>query len=227
MVVEVDINNVDPTEMAQTVQTAGMYTNGDTLWQHVSKSTADKAKAFFAKYDVPETVSGMFKPWLAGTMASVLPMMKAGMQADLGIDKHFLDLAKAKGKKIEQAETADFQLKLLESLPDNVADAFLSYSIGAVSHSKDDDLKMARAWRDGDIAALEASLNDHPKELDGYMNAIIRDRNPHMADVAEKHLKGGEGPCFFVVGAGHLIGDDGVVALLKKRGYQVWQVANQ
>jgi len=223
MVVEVDITKVDPGEMSQLVAAKGVYTGDDTLWAHLSKPTADKVKKFFEKYSISEEASSKMKPWLAGITASVLPMMKAGMDPNLGIDKHFLDLAEGK-KKIEAAETAKFQLDLLSSLPDNVADTYLNWTVGEVSKSKEEDLKLEKLWKQGDAEALNAVISQHPKELDGLMRSLLEDRNPHMADVAEKYLKGNGGPCFFVVGAGHLIGKEGVVAILQKRGYTVYQL---
>jgi uncharacterized protein YbaP (TraB family) len=226
LVVEVDINGIDQTDMQQQIMTLGMYPGDDTLWTHLSKPTADLTKKFFAKYDIPEVAAAKFKPWMAGIMASVLPMMKAGMDPNLGIDKHFLDLAKGK-KKIEQAETADFQLKLLSSLPDNLADVYLSWTIGEISKSKEQDLKLEKLWKSGDADALNTVMSEHPKELDGLMRSMLEDRNPHMADVAEKYLKNGGGPCFFVVGAGHLIGKEGVIAILQSRGYTIYQMSAQ
>ncbi len=224
MVVEVNMNNLDPGEASKFIMEKGMYTDEDTLWKHLSKPTGDKVKKFFTNYGMDETAAGKFKPWLAGIMSSVLPMMKAGMNADLGIDKHFLDLAKGK-KKVEQAESMDFQLKLLSSMTDSVADVYLSYTVGEVAKSKEQDLKLERLWKKGDAEALNKEISVHPKELDGLMRSLLEDRNPHMADVAEKYLKNGGGPCFFVVGAAHLIGKEGVVAILQKRGYNIYQVA--
>lgn len=228
MVVEININDVDMGSMSSFILSQGMYTGDDDLWKHIGKGTAEKVKAFFAKYnDVPgmsgDAISKM-KPWFVGIMASVLPMMKAGMKMDLGIDKHFLDLAKGK-KKIVQAESAEFQLKLLASLPDDVADSYLSYTIGEVSKSKEEDMQLEKLWKQGNAEALNAVVSQHPKDLDTLMRSMLEDRNPHMADVAEKYLKG-DGPCFFVVGAGHLIGKEGVIAILQKRGYNVFQMSS-
>ena len=158
-------------------------------------------------------------------MVPMIPMLKAGAMNDLGIDKHFLDLAEGK-KKIEQVETADFQFKLLSSVPDNLADIYVSWCVGEVSKEKEEDLKLEKLWLSGDASALDAVMSVHPKELDPLMRSLVQDRNPHMADVAEKYLKGG-GPCFFVVGAGHLVGKEGVVAILQKRGYTVTQMSAQ
>ena len=222
MVVEVDINKVDPATASQFLA-SGMYTDGDTLWKHISPETATKVKTFIKSAGLTEEYVGSLKPWLAGVMVPMIPMLKAGALADLGIDKHFMDLAEGK-KKIEQVETADFQFKLLSSVPDNLADVYVNYTIGEVSKSKEEDLKLEKLWLAGDADAIDKAMSEHPKELDGLMRALLQDRNPHMADVAEKYLKNGEGPCFFVVGAAHLVGKEGVIAILKKRGYTVFQV---
>lgn len=222
MVVEVNIENVDMGSMMQQITDSGMYKDGDTLWAHLSPKTTEKVKKLFAHYNFPTERVGMMKPWLVGIMASVLPMMSAGMAADLGIDKHFLDLATGK-KKIEQAESMEFQLKVLSSLPDSAADSYLSWTIGEIDRSKSEELMLEKLWKSGNAEALAAVITTYPKELVHVMRSLLEDRNPHMADIAEKYLKGG-GPCFFVVGAGHLVGEEGVVAILQRRGYQIYQM---
>ena len=224
LVVEVDINKIDMASAAQYLA-SGRYSDGDTLWKHLSPETTAKVKKFIANQDMPEDFVSTLKPWLAGVMIPMIPMLKAGAVNDLGIDKHFLDLAEGK-KKVEQVETADFQFKLLSSVPDNLADVYVNYSIGEISHAKQDDLKLEKLWMSGDATAIDEAMSVHPKELDPLMRSLLQDRNPHMADVAEKYLKGG-GPCFFVVGAAHLVGKDGVVAILQKRGYSVTQMNAQ
>jgi uncharacterized protein YbaP (TraB family) len=52
---------------------------------------------------------------------------------------------------------------------------------------------------------------------------MLQDRNVRMADATEQFLKGKE-RAFVVVGAAHMVGPDGVVRILEKRGYKVEQV---
>jgi uncharacterized protein YbaP (TraB family) len=68
---------------------------------------------------------------------------------------------------------------------------------------------------------IREQTSSDPVEFD---KAMLQDRNLHMADVVEQFLKGKE-PGFVVVGAGHMVGPDGVVKLLEKRGYKVELVA--
>ena len=222
LVVEIDITNVDQPAMAAKVMKDGMYTGDDTLWNHVKPETAEKVKKFFTTYGLPEESAGKMKPWLVAAMASVLPFEKAGMDTTLGIDIHFLN--KAKGhKQIVAAETLDFQLKLFESVPENLTDQYLTSSLGEVSNEQVNAHKIEAMWLSGDAETFDKAISGGSKELMGMERAMRENRNPHMADVAEKYLKGG-GPCFFVVGAAHLIGDEGVVAILRRRGYAIFQV---
>ncbi len=225
LVVEVNINKTDQSEAMSFVTANGMYQGGDSLWKHLSAKTGDKVKSFCKQYDMNPDLLGMFKPWLASVELEVLPMQKAGMDLTLGIDKYFLDKASAKSgsKPIVELENANFQLKLLSSLPENLADDYISFSLGESASSVSEDSKLEKLWMAGDADALNSAISKNPPKLTKLMRAIREDRNPHMADVAEKYLKG-DGACFFVVGAAHLIGKEGVVALLQKRGYTVSQV---
>ncbi|MBR4439108.1 MAG: TraB/GumN family protein, partial [Clostridia bacterium] len=63
-----------------------------------------------------------------------------------------------------------------------------------------------------DLTDEERGLMEH------YDKVMETDRNVGMADAAESYIKQGLN-VFFVVGAAHMGGDDGVVALLESRGY--------
>jgi uncharacterized protein YbaP (TraB family) len=221
LVVEVDVTKIDPAASMEYLS-KGTYTDGDNLWNHLQPKTVGRVKKYLADQNTPDTMFASFKPWLAGVTIPLISMMKAGAATDLGIDQHFLKLATGK-KKIDQVETADFQFKLLSSVPDSLGDVYMNYCLGETEKDKSESLQLEKLWLDGDADKLQVMMNQHPKELDGLMRQLLEDRNPKMADVAEKYLKGG-GPCFFVVGAAHLIGPEGVVALLQKRGYTVMRL---
>jgi uncharacterized protein YbaP (TraB family) len=197
LVEELSLDDVDQGQVMKFVQADGMYKNGDTLWNHLDKATADEAKKFFAKYGLPEVAVGAFKPWLAAMTASVAPSLKGGMKGTLGIDQHFSALAKAQKKQFVAAESVDFQLKLLASLPTDEAIAFLKYQIEVEAKQDDQMGDIVKLWKSGDADALDMTLNYVPVNLEPMMKRILYDRNPHMADVAEKYLKSG-GPCFLL-----------------------------
>lgn len=225
LVVEVNLNKVNPMDSMGYVTEVGMYKGDDNLWKHIKPATTDRVKEFCQTYGMAPTMLGMFKPWLVSVELEVLPLQKAGMDLNLGIDKYFLDRAAKpnSGKTVEQIEDAQFQLKLLSALPEDESDEYLTYSMGESKSQVQEEPKLESLWLNGNADEMDKVTSQLPDRLKPFMRKLLQDRNPHMADVAEKFLKSGE-KCFFVVGTAHLVGQEGVIALLKKRGYSVFQV---
>ena len=224
LIVEVDLNKVDMQQMTVMMMSKGMYQGDDTLWNHVSAGTRTKVEAFLDRYQLPAAGFAKLKPWVVAITAATLPMIKAGMDPNLGIDKYFLDKAEQSDPKkdVVQIESAEWQLNLLSGFSDAVQAKFLDSAIDQANDSIEHGKKIEEIWMSGDAAKLEAALNEDsgPPEV---TEALLTDRNPHMADIAEQYLKGKD-PAFLVVGAAHLVGKDGVIADLRKRGYKVQQV---
>ena len=225
LVVEVDLNKVNPADAMGFVTETGMYKGDDDLWKHLKPATVDRVKEFCKTYGMPSAMLGMFKPWLASVELEVLPLQKSGMDVNLGIDKYFLDRAAKpnSGKRVVQIEDAKFQLKLLSSLTDDLSDEYLIYSLGESTSQVSEEPKIEKLWLQGDSDMLDKLMSKTPDRLKPFMRRLLQDRNPAMADMAEKYLKS-EGKCFLVVGVAHLAGPEGVISILKKRGYSVYQV---
>ena len=83
--------------------------------------------------------------------------------------------------------------------------------------------KIQNAYLAGDADTLLKLINDSEDSPKALMKQLIDDRNVTMAERVDGFLKGKE-PCFVVVGAGHIIGDKGIVKLLKDKGYKVEMV---
>jgi uncharacterized protein YbaP (TraB family) len=224
LIVEVDLNKVDMQKLTMLMTSKGMYQGDDSLWNHVTPETRKKVEAFCEQYQLPVAGFARMKPWVVAITAATIPAMKAGMDPNLGIDKYFLDKAANSDPKkdVKEIESAEWQLDLLSGFSDELQAKFLDASIDQANKSLDRTKQIQEIWLSGDAARLETAMKEDsgPPEI---TKALLNDRNPHMADIAEQYLKGKD-PAFFVVGAAHLVGKDGVVAALEKRGYKVQQV---
>jgi uncharacterized protein len=224
LIVEVDLNKVDMQKLTMLMMSKGMYQGDDSLWNHVSPETRKKVEAFCEKYQLPVAGFARMKPWVVAITAATIPAMKAGMDPNLGVDKYFLDKAANSDPKkdVKEIESAEWQLDLLSGFSDELQAKFLDAAIDQANKSIEHAKQIQEIWLSGDAGRLEAAMKEDsgPPEI---TKALLQDRNPHMADVAEQYLKGKD-QAFFVVGAAHLVGKDGVVAALEKRGYKVQQV---
>ena len=82
--------------------------------------------------------------------------------------------------------------------------------------------EMAQAWGTGDVAAVEKMALEGLKSVPELYARLLVERNNNWMPQVETCLKQNAG-CFIVVGAAHLVGPDGLPAMLAKKGYKVAQ----
>jgi uncharacterized protein len=160
------------------------------------------------------------KPWFLGLTLSSVELMKAGYDPNYGMDKYFLSKA-AGTKKILELESLDYQIDLLSSLNDDEQELFLLYTLKDLKILTQKVDKLVEAWQSGAAESMEKTVTKsftEDRRFSGIYDKLIHKRN--MALKIEGFLKT-NGTCFVVVGAAHLLGDRGIVQLLKGRGYSV------
>jgi uncharacterized protein YbaP (TraB family) len=181
---------------------------------------ADRVRAKAADADVPLDALAPFEPWFAGITVSVMALQAHGYDVEHGVEQ-VIEAAAAKGGKGGCGlETLDGQLGLLDGLPANLQAEILMQAIDEAADVDELIGPMLEAWRAGDEAGLEKSLEE---DFDGYpelADALIYRRNALWADQVSDMLRDGD-DVLIVVGAMHLVGDRGLPALLEQRGYKV------
>jgi uncharacterized protein YbaP (TraB family) len=208
--------------MASAMMTEGMYSGGDSLWDHISAETRHAMEAYCKRSALPIDMFANMKPWLAAMTLSTLPFVRAGMDPSLGLDQHFLD--EAGDKRVDPLETAEWQLSLFTSLSPEMQEQLLASTVEGHGDPIAESKELIATWKSGDAARIEELLHKHPEGPPELSRKLLEDRNPHMAD-AIAHCLETAGHCFMVVGAAHLVGKEGVVELLGKRGIQVRQMS--
>jgi uncharacterized protein YbaP (TraB family) len=224
LIVEVDLRKVDPMSAQQMMLQSAVYPPGDDLFHHISPATRAKLEAFLSTYGLPSALVAQMRAWMLGTMIQILPMMQNGLNPSEGIDTYFLN--KTDDKRVDQLEDAQWQIKLLSEMPESVSDHWLSSALDEAQNPKERWQKLANYWRTGDADGLDAMLSESSAKENADERAFDRrlreERNPHMADRLEECLHSTDS-CFMVVGAAHVIGKEGIVSLMRQRGYQVEQ----
>jgi uncharacterized protein len=181
---------------------------------------ADRVRAKAEDAGVPLDTLAVFEPWFAGITVSVMALQAHGYDVEHGVEQ-VIEAAAAKGGKGGCGlETLDGQLGMLDGLPADLQAEILMQAIDEAADVDELIGPMLEAWRAGDQAGLEKSLND---DFEGYpelADALIYRRNARWADQVSGMLRDGE-DVLVVVGAMHLVGDRGLPALLEQRGYKV------
>jgi uncharacterized protein YbaP (TraB family) len=117
-------------------------------------------------------------------------------------------------------ETSDQQLQIFSSLSEESEVALLVQTLDEIAAGKSDLDGMIDAWMAGDLAVLEAKSVELKSKAPELYDAIFVRRNLDWCDQIAGILKGA-GISFVAVGAGHLVGDRSVPAILAERGFTV------
>lgn len=229
LVEEVDPSRLDPAYLRRIVHEKGFYPPGDSLENHISAETESALRNYLWQSGRPPTAFSHMKPWLANLMVGGFTIKTEGLSLKYGIDAHFAREAEAAHKDIGALESARFQLDLLSDLPAPLQEAMLLSSLSEAQKGKHEVEALLAAWRAGDAAKIEdiitRDVREHPRLRPVY-DELLPARNRRMAKKIETYLATPK-TTFVVVGVGHLLGKDGIVALLRTGGYKVERIAAQ
>ena len=224
LAVEANINEIKP-ESIMTMINGAFYQDGSTLENHLSKENYDITLKKLNELNLSPELFKNTKPWFIALTLTSVELLKLGLDPEHGIDKYFLKKAENK-KKIKELESIDYQVNLLNSFSDAEQELFLVSAFSDLELLKGEINEILKAWNQGDTKTMESfvskSLQDDDRMLPVY-EKLIFERNKNMASKIEGYLKTEE-HYFVVVGAAHLVGKDGIIEILKKKGYLVEQL---
>jgi uncharacterized protein YbaP (TraB family) len=195
---------------------AGHYPAGDSLKNHVDPRTYDYLRRIFALMRIPESKYSKYRPWL---LVLLLDSPQSGVSDDLGVDEFLTKRAKANSKPAFGLESAREHSAVFSGLSDKQSEALLLVSLIPQTGGGDSGSVMA-AWRRGDVDALTRMTHASYADFPAFGNRILSARNQNWMPKIETFLRSGK-TYFVVVGAAHLGGGDGLLAMLKGRGYRL------
>jgi uncharacterized protein len=223
LVEELDLGEMQSATSQMALLTRSQLPAGQSLDQVVSAATFGLVTKRFGALGLPVDIIRRFKPWSLALMLLQLEWAKAGFEPELGLDKHFYDRARKEGKSLRALETVEFQLSRFDGLSMDQQDRLLAQTIKDLETETANVTKLVDAWKAGDVRTLERlSLEEIRQDRMLYERFLV-ERNLNWMPVIES-LFDRRGRAFIVVGAAHLIGPDGLVQMLKAKGYSVEQL---
>ncbi|MEY2758598.1 MAG: hypothetical protein RIR33_2376 [Pseudomonadota bacterium] len=165
-----------------------------------------------------------FRPWFAALTITTSAVTRAGYDPASGVDSRIEVLFAERGIKPKGFETPEQQIKVFADMSREEELAYLRQIIEEYENAADVLDRMVDQWSRGDLVGLEASLVADMREASPELyEDLLPKRNANWAVQIEDMLKG-KGVIFIAVGAGHLIGEDSVQALLKAKGIEAERV---
>jgi hypothetical protein len=228
LVVELDPRKVPPQKAQQLVMLLGLYTPPDNLSAHLSPETRALLPEAIQRVGLPPEAVERMQPWLLYMTLSVLELQRIGYSEAGGIDRLLLTRAQAGNKAVVELETIEGQLRMLASFSDEVQDIMLRDQLQGSALLAVSMAQMTTAWEGGNPEALSQLLfkqKDDPVYRPFY-EALFFTRNRQMADKLVALFDKPE-THFVVVGAGHVVGEQGLLDLLARKGFQLRQLPRE
>ncbi len=225
LVVEVNTNNLTQVHATQLLLDYGTYPEGDGFNKHVPEELYNKLDEQFKQWGIGIAMLDQYKPFVIYNFMSQYMLEGLGYSFEYGLDFYFMDKAEESNKYILELETSEFQLHLLSSIPDENIITAMEYDIDnpEIEQYLHD---FFNAWVDGDAATVETivfeALAEEP-DMGPYYEMMYDQRNFNMLEKISDYLAGDE-VYFIVVGAGHLVGENGLLNLLGNSGYELEQL---
>ena len=224
LVEEADIADLSTSQSQMQLLARGMLPSSQSLDQVVSPATFADVTKRVGQLGMPIEPLKRFKPWFLALTLSALEWQKAGFDAELGLDRHFFDRARKDGKRFIGLETTEFQMSLFDGLSVDQQERLLVGTLKDLDTEMANLTKLVQAWKTGDAATIEAIVTKDLKSEPVLYQRLLLDRNRAWLPKLESLLDGGSARTMVVVGAAHLVGPDGLVAMLKAKGYRVEQM---
>jgi uncharacterized protein len=219
-------------ELALQMAQAAARTDGTTLDSHIGPELAGKLSQWaddnathLRRTGLTPEVLQMFKPWFAGLMVSVVELTKQGLDPALGLDRHFMAKAAEVGKATAALESGAEQIAVFAGMSEGEQLQMLAEALDQAAAGPAQIDQMHLQWRTGDAEGLWTGMaaqlrRDYPQ----LYRRINVDRNDAWVPQLVERLESGNDDVLVVVGALHLLGEDGVVEKLRARGFRVERI---
>lgn len=219
LVVEVDTVSAKLEDLQRSMLEYTLLPAGATLDQVIAPRTLTLLNSYLTQQAIPPASLAMLKPVMIATQLSVLRLMALGYLPDHGLEHHFI--SRRGDRAILELETIDQQLQVLTSPTMALQDQLLLDTLTQMPEMQVTVAALMVAWLAGDDIELQRLFDEQSGQSAAYqafMEQLLDKRNHAMANRIEELLDGRQ-TYFVLVGAAHLTGDEGIVALLEAQGY--------
>jgi uncharacterized protein YbaP (TraB family) len=223
VVFETDIGGMNTFAVQEKLLALGMYPEGQTLQQNISPETYSMLEKKLSEVGLSVAQLDRLRPWMCYLKLILFELQKLGFDPQYGIDQYFFNKAQQDKKEMVFLESIDYQLSLFADMNAQEEESFLQQTLKDLEVIITMFADIVSAWERGDAPRLGSILNISFKDHPDIYNRFLAQRNKAWVTKIEDLITQGD-TALIVVGAGHLVGPDNLLQLLKDRGYTIEQI---
>ena len=220
LVFETDLDGTHSDAFGSALASRMFLPAGETLFSALSPSVSHSLQRYLASTGYDVGTFGRLRPWAAVLMLTQSALARNGIDQH-GVDEHYSRRAAAEGKERRYLETPLEQIELITRIGEGEGDAVILQTLRELETIPHMVGWLVRDWREGRTERMERELVEAMREESpGMYRDILENRNrgwiPKLVAMMREGKRG-----FVLVGAMHLVGRNGLLALFREQGYRV------
>lgn len=220
VVFETDLDAIDTLPVQQLMLQRMTYPDGRKLRDVLRPETYQALQQHCAEIGLPIENFQAYKPAMIVVTLLFAELRRLGI-GEHGVDKNFHIRAKQDGKALGSLEEIDQHLDFVANMGMGEEDQFIRYSLRDLDRIGDMMDSLLSAWRTGDLDTLQTLLNkDFKRDFPKLHQSLLVERNNHWIPQI-KAMYQQQGTEYVLVGAAHLLGEEGLIRQLQRAGYQL------
>jgi len=219
-----EVANVDDMMAgAQAMAKLGMSPGLPPIAERIPEGKRTAMRSMIAESGYPEAIFDRLETWAAAMALLGVTFKRLGLDPSLGVERQIGAPFRASGKTVTGLETVEQQLGYLDTLSEDAQRAMLLSVVEDSAETRTQFKAMLAAWASGDLEGIARTFDDETQMSPELKTALMSRRNAAWAEWLAKRMER-PGTAFVAVGAGHLVGEGSVQAMLKKKGLKAKRV---
>jgi uncharacterized protein YbaP (TraB family) len=220
IVMEIDTDDGDAQDAGARLLEAAQLAPDTSLHALLGEARWNTVRTALAEAGFDAERASRFEPWGLALLLTQAGFARQGYTSAAGVEQQWTERARRDGKPISGLETAAMQIALLDGLDMNVQRQMLDLTLEEVQEMPQMLDELDDAWRAGDLQRLEALLLEGYRQMPELYTALLVERNRRWVSQIRAWPTTSP-PRLVLVGALHLVGEQGLPALLQRAGYTV------
>jgi uncharacterized protein YbaP (TraB family) len=201
----------------------GALPRGTSLRSILGEQRYTRVSSVAADLGVSTEILDTQAPWVVGLELTDLEYLHQGFDPQQGVEEQLVRRAENDGKPTAGLETLSEELGGLEALSREDQVRMLDQTMDELKDSQEEMREILAAWRSGNAAKLATLLSSEYSSFPALYRPLVTERNQRWLPQIEQLLKGDDN-CMVIVGSLHLVGDGGLLELLRKDGFAPTQL---
>lgn len=217
---ETDLEALNQPTIQQSILSKMSLKNGTKLSNLLSKESYEALRVYSLSRGVNLKNYDHFKPAMILLTLTVIELKSMGIDAD-GVDKFYLNKALKDKKELGALESVDSHINYMVSLGEGNEDNLVAQSLKDFKKTKKYFNRIISSWRLGSVGSLnKLFVYDMKKNFPETYNSLLVERNNNWMPTIEGMFENTKTE-FVLVGVAHLVGRDGLLQQLRRKGYKI------